>query len=183
LLAAVGEGSLGVSQAIRRLVPDADRPASVPVVRRAEATGRVIVGDGHELLYSLAACCRPTFPQPIIGYITRGSGITVHTHKCRNLPSDSERYVSCRWETLDQDPERLVCQLKVTAFNRVGLISDVTSLISSRGHNIGSMATHDNEDGTEAEVSFVVEVPDLFVLADLIHQLERLPSVSDVRRV
>ncbi len=183
LLAAIGEGSIGVNQAIRRLLPDAARPASMPVVRRVETTGRVIAGTGPVLPYSLAPCCQPIFPEPIVGYITRGSGVTVHGVECSNLPTDRERFVACRWETLTETPERLVCQLRIKAFNRIGLISDITGVISRRRLNIGSMVTTDSEDGGESQITFVVEVPDLFVLSALMKQLGRLPAVTAVQRL
>ncbi|HSX01247.1 MAG TPA: RelA/SpoT family protein, partial [Candidatus Saccharimonas sp.] len=95
LLLAIGEGTLGVNQAIRRLVPDAARPSSVPVVKREASTGQVLI-EQQELAYTLAPCCKPFFPQPIVGYVTRGAGVTVHAMGCKNLPSDAERYVACR---------------------------------------------------------------------------------------
>src|SRR5207245_9622273 len=83
LLAAIGEGGVTVAQAIRRLIPNAAKPASVPVVKRPESTGRVLV-EGEQLPYTLAPCCQPVFPQPLVGYVTRGSGVSVPAPGCRN---------------------------------------------------------------------------------------------------
>ncbi|HSX02789.1 MAG TPA: bifunctional (p)ppGpp synthetase/guanosine-3',5'-bis(diphosphate) 3'-pyrophosphohydrolase [Candidatus Saccharimonadia bacterium] len=192
LLAAIGEGALTAAQAIRRLLPDAARPASLPVVRRVETTGRVIIEGGEPLPYSLAACCRPVFPQPLVGYITRGAGVTVHALGCPNLPGDTERFVGCHWETLADVPERLLCRLEVHGLNRVGLISDITSIIARQRLNItqivsgwadrpGQSAAAVQASG-EVQVSFSVDVPDLFALADLMRRLEHLPGVTSVRR-
>ncbi len=181
LLAAIGEGSLGVAQAIRRLVPGAAKPASVPVVKRAASTGRILI-EGDQLPYTLAPCCNPVFPQPVVGYVTRGTGVTVHSLSCRNLPSDAERYVDCRWETTPEPMERLACHLEVKAMNRVGLLSDITGVIAKHQFNIGHLASDAGDHGEETLVTFVVEVPDLFVLADLIRQLGTVSGVLAVRR-
>ncbi len=183
MLAAIGDGSIGVTATIRRLVPDAARPAATPVIKRVQATGKVMFDGGiKQLPYSLAPCCQPVFPQPIIGYVTRGSGVTVHAFTCRNMPVDSERYVTCRWETLAEIPERLVCRLQLVAFNRIGLLSDITGAVSKRNYNIGSVNTHDIDE-TRSQVEFVIEVPDLFALADIIKSLDRLPGIESVKRI
>ncbi len=183
MLAAIGEGSLTVAQVIRRLFPDAARPASVPVVRRPITTGRVLVEGGEPLPYTLAPCCQPVFPQPVVGYITRGSGVTVHALGCSNLPNDVERFVGCRWETLAEVPERLLCRLELVAVNRVGLISDITGTIAKRYLNIGHIKSEPTDSPDQACVSFVIEVPDLFVLADVMRHLEQLPGIFSVKRV
>lgn len=183
LLAAIGDGSISVIATIHRLVPDAARPAATPVIKRAQATGQVMFDGGtKQLPYALAPCCQPVFPQPIIGYVTRGSGVTVHAFTCRNMPVDSERYVTCNWETHAEIPERLVCRLQLVAFNRIGLLSDVTGTVSKRNYNIGSVNTHDLDEN-RSQVEFVIEVPDLFALADIIKRLDRLPGIESVKRI
>lgn len=183
LLAAIGEGSVTSGQALRRLVPDAAKPASVPVIKRPATTGRVLV-EGSNLPYTLAPCCLPVFPQPIVGYVTRGKGVTVHRLSCTNLPTDSERYAVAYWETVGEAPERLVCRLQLEVTNRIGVISEVTGLISRRGFNIGSMRTESaNDSDTVSVVSFVIEVPDLFELAGVMRDLGRLRGMMVVKRV
>ncbi|MBW4062231.1 bifunctional (p)ppGpp synthetase/guanosine-3',5'-bis(diphosphate) 3'-pyrophosphohydrolase [Candidatus Saccharibacteria bacterium] len=183
LLAAIGDGSIAASNAVRRLLPDSSRPASMPVIKRVQATGKVLV-EGSNLPYTLAPCCEAVFPQRIVGYVTRGKGVTIHRLTCPNLPLDSERYVIARWETLVDDVEWLVCRLQLSAANRVGSLSDITGFISRRGLNIGSIKS-EIKSGSEgdSEVSFVLEVPDLFVLSEVMHGLGRLRGVTSVRRV
>jgi guanosine-3',5'-bis(diphosphate) 3'-pyrophosphohydrolase len=181
LYAQVGEGGLSVSQVIRRLIPDAARPANAPVIKRTEPTGRVMV-EGEQLPYTLAACCNPVFPQPLLGYVTRGKGVTVHALGCRNVPTDVERYATCRWETTEDGPAKLVCHLEVRAANRIGLVSDVTGAIAAARLNISGITT-ETESDPETTVNFAIEVPDLFVLARLIRKLEQLPGVLQVHRV
>ncbi len=190
LLAAIGEGSTATLPVIRRLFPDAGKPASVQVVKRTEATGRILVEGGEELPYTLAPCCQPVFPQSVVGYITRGSGVTVHALGCSNLPNDMERFVGCRWETLDNASERLLCRLEVVAVNRVGLISSITGTIAREGLNISFIRSDATGPASlvadrveEVKVSFAIEVRDLFELAGVMKRLEQLPGMISVRRL
>lgn len=185
LLAQIGEGSFSVNQVIHRFIPDAAKPPGASVVKRAEPTGRVSI-EGEQLPYALAPCCKPVFPQPLLGYVTRGKGVTVHALGCRNVPVDVERYATCRWETMVEAPERLLCRLELVAANRLGLILDVSSVIAAQRFNIAGMSTSHigpktGEPG-ETLLKIGIEVPDLFALAGLMRKLERLPGVTEVRR-
>jgi guanosine-3',5'-bis(diphosphate) 3'-pyrophosphohydrolase len=181
LYAAVGDGSMTLNQVIRRLVPDAAKPVDAPVVKRSDPTGRVLV-EGENLIYSLAPCCNPVFPQPLIGYVTRGRGVTVHTLGCRNVPADVDRYATCRWEVSDDQAERLVCHVELQAVNRIGLLAEVTSEIAQQKINLAGMSSRHPEEG-RVVINIGMEVPDLFVLASIIRKLERLPGISGVHRV
>jgi guanosine-3',5'-bis(diphosphate) 3'-pyrophosphohydrolase len=182
LYAALGEGTLSIHHVIRRLVPDAAKPRSAVIIKRPEPTGRVLV-EGDQLPYTIASCCEPVFPVPLIGYVTRGKGITVHALGCRNVPTDVERYVTCRWETTQVEREHVLCAVSIKAIRRVGLISDITGAIAAEGFNISRMSTEHVEGGNEILNSVGVEVPDLFALANLMRKLERLPGVSQVHRL
>jgi GTP pyrophosphokinase len=184
VLVMVGEGMLTPSQAVRKLLPDVARPASVPVVRRPETTGKVIF-ESEQLPYHLAPCCSPIFPQPLMGYVTRGEGVTVHALGCRNTPVEIERLVTPRWETTERAPEMLLCGLSIHGHNRVGFLSDVTGLVAEKGLNIGQISSRplDSENGLQTEIKFSVEVPDLFMLADIMRRIEKLPGIISVERV
>jgi GTP pyrophosphokinase len=198
LLAQLGDGTFTINQVMRKLVPSMPKPDDVPVVKRTEPTGRVLT-EGEELPYLLAPCCNPVFPQPLLGYVTRGKGVTVHALGCRNVPSDVERYITCRWETVIETAEWFLTRVSVRAVNRMGLILDITSVLAALRLNIAGMATthvavNEGRGGHsfspavdevfgETNVTFGVEVPDLFVLAQAIRKLERLPGVIEVQRV
>jgi guanosine-3',5'-bis(diphosphate) 3'-pyrophosphohydrolase len=182
LLAQVGEGSLTVSQVIRRLIPDAAKPKGEATIKRIETTGKVTV-EGDDLPHSMAPCCNPVFPQPLIGYVTRGKGVTVHALGCRNIPTDVERYATCRWETTDASFEQLVCRVEVKAVNHIGLVSDITSTVADAKLNIAGISTQEGAEPGETLVALGLEVADLFELANMIRKLERLPGILGVRRV
>lgn len=182
LYALLGEGSLSMVQVIRRLVPDAAKPKDAAVIKRQEPTGRILIEGDHQLPHTLALCCNPVYPQPLIGYVTRGKGVTVHALGCRNLPGDTERYTDCRWET-GEDTTLLIGQLEVVAGNRIGLISDIAGIVAKQQLNMRNIASRNDAKTRLSHVEFTVEVPDLFVLSQLRHSLERLAGVEQVRRV
>jgi GTP pyrophosphokinase len=181
LMAGIGEGTINLASVIRKLVPDAARPKGAAVVKREQPTGRVMV-EGTTLPHALAPCCRPVFPQPLLGYTTRGKGVTVHALGCRNVPADAERYVTCRWETTTQSPELVVCRIQIDAVNRIGLLSDVTAAVAKQNLNIGNFNS-EHEGLEQSRLKFDVEVADLFVLSRLMRRLQKLPGVVAVSRV
>ena len=182
LYAMIGEGAVTLMQAIRRLIPDAAKPKGVVVVKPKEPTGRVVV-ENSDLPYTLAPCCNPRFPAVLIGYVTRGKGITVHALGCRNVPADYERYVNCRWETADSGQEMLVCQVLVKSVNRFGLLSDITGMVAQQSLNMANIHSQVNEARESTTIEFSVEVPDFFVLAKLLRNLGHVPGVSRVSRI
>ncbi|GAC1372895.1 MAG: bifunctional (p)ppGpp synthetase/guanosine-3',5'-bis(diphosphate) 3'-pyrophosphohydrolase [Candidatus Saccharimonadales bacterium] len=181
LFAAIGEGGLTLHQAVRRLVPEAPKPKNAAVVKKQEPTGRILI-EGEKLPHTLAMCCNPVYPQPLLGYVTRGKGITVHALACRNIPTDVERYAACRWET-GEDAELMLCRLEVVAGNRIGLISDIAGEVARENLNIRNILSENDPKTQLSHVQFQVEVPDLFVLSKLRHGLSRINGVERVRRI
>ena len=182
LLAAIGDSSVTVGQVAKRLFPDLAKPKVLPIVKRLEPTGHVLV-EGERLPYNIALCCHPIYPQPLMGYVTRGAGVTVHVLGCKNLPNEPERLVQCRWETDAQGPEMLVCRLSVDAHNRVGLLSDITGLIAGKGRHIAQISSQPVAGFDRSTVKFSLEVGDLFELADIMRQIERIRGVIQVERL
>ena len=178
--ALIGEGTITVGQVLRRLFPStsARQHADHRIVTRSTKTGRVLV-EATRLPYTLAPCCNPVFPQSLIGYVTRGKGVTVHREGCRNLPSDVNRFASCQWELESEDGSSIVCELEVVALNRVGLLRDITSSVAKHGLSIVGLES-ENTDEDESVVRFKVEVTDLHELAALMHQLQKEPGIRHV---
>ncbi len=181
LYAAIGEGTMTLNQAVKRLVPDLPKPKPTAVVKKQEPTGRILV-EGEKLPHTLALCCNPVYPQPLLGYVTRGKGITVHALGCRNIPTDVERYTACRWET-GEDVELMLCRLEVVAGNRIGLISDIAGEVAREKLNIRNISSQNDAETQLSHVTFQVEVPDLFTLSTLRHGLARISGVERVRRI
>ncbi len=194
LLAAVGEGSLTVGAVLRRLLP-ASAPAKAPLqeeeveaLRRQASdkryTGRVQVIGAPELPCSLAKCCVPQPQDMLVGYITRGSGVTVHTDGCKNIPDEPDRLLDCQWEVLVETGSLLVVSLHMVCRGRMGMLHDLTGLIVRRRVNIVKTTTNpDPQVPLRAIVDIDVQVPDLFALNTLMQELREHQDVYSVDRV
>lgn len=181
LLAAVGEGAVTVGAAMRRLFPPpSERPAE-PQPRTRKHDWRVVFAGGH-LPYTLAPCCQPSYPHRVVGYVTRGSGVTVHRRKCVNLPEETNRYVACHWQEVADSQPLLQCRLGVVAVDRVGLLQDITTAVAKEDVSISGMQSSDNQN-QEAEINFGVQVADLHALSLLMQRLRRLNGVTRVYRI
>lgn len=152
--------------------PAATRPASEVLVR----------GQGR-MLTRLARCCQPVPGDPIIGYLTRGRGVSVHRLGCpneRELTRDPERVIEVSWDVSEADLSRHPVELKVHAWDRPGLLADVANVVADA--NIISAKARGFRDRT-AVVDVHLEVRNLTQLTHLITRLESLPYVQSVDRV
>lgn len=187
LLAAVGEGTISLSTALRRLLPPkVDTQLTKSVVKNTthSVTGRVYVLGAPELPCTLAICCQPQIPDELVGYITRGKGVTVHQKGCINLPHDEpDRLFECGWETAGREQDVLMAELHLSCRNRIGLVHDITGLITGRQINIVKITTY-NQGPNEAEaiLHITVEVADLYRLNTLMQALRERPEVVSVER-
>lgn len=187
LLAAVGDGSLSLSTALRRLLPSrAVEAKAKSVVKQTTipSINRAYVSGAPELPCSLAVCCNPEYPDAIVGYITRGKGVTVHRQGCSNIPEEEERLVDCAWGMPDSaDTERVEAQLHIVSRNRIGLVHETTGLISSRRVNIVKIATYNEGKHEERSIlDITVEVADLFSLNALMQELRDQPGMISVEK-
>ena len=184
----LGEGEITatqLSQALIRLV----RPATPELpARKARPAGTArrnpidIEGVG-DLPITLAHCCAPLRPQPIVGYISMGRGVTIHRAECRNFGRMSaekpERKLQVEWSSGEQD--LMEVELVVFAYDRRGLVRDITDVVAQEHLSIEGMNTLTDEDRI-ARVAFRLGVGDLEQLGKLVRRLQSVPNVSEVRR-
>lgn len=181
--AGLGNGSLSMRQVVGKLTdlvaePE-DEPTTVVTLPEPES-GIEVLGVG-DLLTRMARCCNPIGGHAIIGYITRGRGITVHRRTCPNImrESESERLVEVDWgKTRTLYP----VQIRVESWDRVGLLSDVTSLVADEGVNIVQSITGGQEDDLSI-IRLTVTVEDIEQLNRLFSKLEGVVGVLNVSRV
>ena len=177
-MVALGGGEITVEQVVDRISnqeipPDSDfeKIYSVPV--SSPASGIEVLGVG-DLLTSMANCCTPILGDSIVGYITRTRGVTVHRRNCHNIiaEQETERLVPVAWSKAHElHPVRV----RLEAQDRVGLLRDITSLVSEEGVNIASCVSEEEKD---------VSIVSLTVYVDGISQLNRLFSkMESVRGV
>jgi guanosine-3',5'-bis(diphosphate) 3'-pyrophosphohydrolase len=141
----------------------------------------VQIGGVDDVLVRFGRCCNPVPGDPIVGFITRGRGVTVHTDKCEKaLATDPERRVDVSWDVRG-DFKRPVT-LRVLTADRPGLLADITNTFSKKGVNISQAncrATGDDR----AVNTFEVTISDLKQLTDVMRAIERINGVTTVERI
>ncbi|HEX7044340.1 MAG TPA: GTP diphosphokinase [Burkholderiales bacterium] len=190
-LAAVGRGDVKSSQivnAVQELVelPREARPLpSVPTTApvRSAAPGVTILGVGN-LLTRIGRCCNPVPGDPIVGFITRGQGITVHRRDCPNAlrhhGENEERLIEVSWGAAAGGTYPV--EIEVIAYERPGLLRDITALLANERINVIALNTVVDKGQHIARMTFTVEIPDLHVLARLLALIDRVPNVAEVHR-
>lgn len=151
--------------------------------RRHGSSGVLVKGGDIEMLVRLAHCCNPVAGDDIVGFVTRGRGVSVHRANCPNvkgLMAHPERMIEVEW---DGSADALFqVEIVVECLDRMGLLKDVTIAIGEAGGNILSAATATNREGI-ATLRFLVEISDASGLDPLLANISRVESVYDARRI
>jgi GTP pyrophosphokinase len=191
LAAAVGFGHVATAQVVGRLVaptssgtsiqPD---PVSVPkdIGTRGVEPG-VQVKGGRDLLMQLSRCCNPVPGDKILGYITRGRGLTIHSVDCPNLGAldyDRDRLVVVEWDTATSSQHAV--KIAVIAEDKTGVLANVSSAIAECDANISRAEIITRED-RKAELDFVVEIADTSHLNRVLKAVERVEGVLTAKRL
>ena len=180
------------AEAEREAAHKAAMASDAPVMRTSYAIARTAqgkrkrgncgVGDA-DLLVHLAGCCNPVAGDEIVGFVTRGRGVSVHRASCPNvaeLSKHPERMIEVAWDTSGATEFRV--EIVVEATDRMGLLKDVTIAIGDAGANILSAATQTSSQGV-ARLRFLVAISDASLLDALLATVSRVPSVYDARRI
>jgi GTP pyrophosphokinase len=157
-------------------------PDAVPIARRSESvtSGRGILVVGvDKLLTVLAKCCKPAPPDPIIGFVSRGRGVTVHRSDCPNVARmPQERMVESAWGI--SAGERFAVDLEVLAHDRQGLLRDISEVLSREKVNVTATQTASKAD--TAQMRFTIEVLDVAQVKRLLTMVSEVKGVFRVRR-
>jgi len=197
LYASLGYGKFSARQVLQKFAPDqvVEEPAPVPAVETVPGQGRdqgkdddaVIKVHGiDDIMIYRARCCNPIKGEGIVGYVTRGKGIAVHSRTCpnvQNLMYDSERKIDVEWERHARDtfPVRIV----VHTDDRPGLLHQLTSVLSDESTNVRSLEAKTAVSGSNdaALVEMTVDVRDKKQLEKLCSAMRRISGVRDVERL
>jgi len=183
LFTALGDGSISVNQVVQKLsckekedVVEIEEATPLPKALPSSAVEVLGVGD---LLMSMARCCHPIHGDEIIGYITRSRGVTIHRRNCPNIlqESEKERLVQVDWgntQTLYH------ARIQVKAWDRVGLLGDITSLLSEERVNIASCVSEEFDE--TSVITLALHVSGIDQLSRLFIRLEGVKSVQYVTR-
>ena len=137
------------------------------------------------LLTQFARCCMPVPGDVIEGYITRSRGVTVHRADCPRLLSlhndHPDRIIAVNWSTADQD--RFPVEVELLAYDRQGLLADVTGVMARASFNVTAINTLSNPDDHTAHMRVSAEVTSIDALLDVLDRLQQLDNVMVARRV
>jgi GTP pyrophosphokinase len=182
--AAVGYGAIGAQQVVSRLgvVDDAQLalPPTSPPPGPARQGGVRVKGVG-DLLVRFGKCCHPIPGDPIIGFITRGKGVTVHLRSCQTIMGEREtaRLIEVEWES--QLQQTYPISIRLEAYDRTGLLSDVSQVVAEDKINIVAATVTVTADRTTT-VRATLEVASVAQLARVMGHLEQLKDVISVQR-
>jgi GTP pyrophosphokinase len=180
---AIGAGDLSVNKVIRQLAETEQAPdlleITAPAQEPKQHTDAVEVVGLKGLLATMAKCCNPMPGDQIVGYITRGRGATIHRQDCPNVlhRKDKERFLQVDWGKVEHT---FPVPVTVKAYDRQGLMGDISTLLQNEGVNIADVSVNINR--SLADLKLVVEVRDIAQLSRVLTRIESLPNVLEAAR-
>jgi GTP pyrophosphokinase len=191
-LAAVGYGKVVPHSLVAAIVPEEElKPRTDGVVARVvkKAFGfgerRVKVKGMNDMMIMLARCCNPVRGEEIVGYITRGKGVSVHSVQCPNVRSlmfDPERRIDVEWDSSGVSGTLFDVKLALDVQDRQGLLAKIVSAVADEQANIRNVDAKTFE-GSDARVTIVMAVADRQQMEKVIARVRKIVGVRDVERV
>lgn len=188
LHAAVGYGDLNTAQVATKLLEAEEKPVieEVPQETRTPdaASSQVLVSGVGATLTTLAKCCRPVPGDDIIGYVTRGRGVSVHRRDCPNIlnSNEPERMIEVEWGS-SEERSRYPVSVHIRAWDRGGLLRDIAAVVADEDINMSAanVVTHRKEN--MATITATLEIRNMAQLSRTLARLEHLPNVLEARRM
>ncbi len=185
MLVAIGCGDIHLSKIVAQVIEDEAEDLEFIPETAAEPPTTISTEDVSilgltGLLTHIARCCNPAPGDPIIGYITRGRGATIHRQDCPNVLriKDRERLVQVSW---GYPKQTYPISVRLRAYDRDGLMRDVSTLVANEGINMSSI--HVSTKNSLAIFDLVLQVTDVSQLSRILNRLEALPNVLEARRL
>jgi GTP pyrophosphokinase len=184
-LAAIGSGDISPQNVALKLLGEQQPPAAAPptveqpVPQTSAPTGISVLGVG-DLLTRIARCCNPVPGEPIVGYITRGTGITVHRADCANIAAEDEqeRLVPVEWGAVKRT---YPVKIRLEAWDRDGLLRDVAGIVAEDKINMSTVSAISHPDRT-CTIRATLEITDIGKLGRILTKLEGIRGVLGVAR-
>ena len=203
VLASIGHGGLKEGQVINKMVDERDKKLKKDVtdttilndiedmsnklpIKRRSGSGIVVKGI-HDLAVRFSKCCSPVPGDEIVGFVTRGRGISIHRTDCvnvLNLPEDERnRLIDAEWQEAEGDStkERYSTEIKIFANNRIGMFVDISKVFTERQIDITSMNSRTNKQG-KATITMTFETHGVEELGKLVDKLRQIEGVIDIER-
>ncbi|MEN8166635.1 MAG: bifunctional (p)ppGpp synthetase/guanosine-3',5'-bis(diphosphate) 3'-pyrophosphohydrolase [Pseudomonadota bacterium] len=188
VLAAIGRGDISPVQIAGFGGQQKPEPAETPIVQQRQkrsAKGEVMVAGVDDLMTSMARCCKPVPYDDIVGFVTRGRGVTIHRRDCSNIRSmdeeERERLVQVSWSE-EQTEAAYPVDILIHANDRKGLLRDISTIFTNDEVDVIAVNTSSDRKNDTATMQFTVEVTDMEQLRRLLARVEQLPEVIEVKR-
>ena len=201
VVAALGHGGLKEGQIINKLLEtyNKDHKAELTDEKVLEATaehkdklhigkskGGIVVKGIHDVAVRFSKCCNPIPGDEIVGYVTRGRGVTIHRTDCINVMNmsaeDRNRLIDAEWQVpAHESCERYMADINVFAYNRTGLIVDISKIFTERKIDILALNTRISKQGT-ATINICFEVRSKEELNSMVEKIRQIESVKDIER-
>jgi len=194
LLAHIGYGKLSARTVLQKSVPAAqlkEKPPEtgvVSAVKRVLRTGatedRIKVRGTDDVMVFRAKCCNPIRGERIVGYITRGKGVSVHSAGCSNvlnLMFDPDRRIDVEWDSANGDQAPYTVRLTMQVEDRKGMLAEISAKVSDINTNITTMEARTGSDH-QARIDMTVEIKDMKHLEKVIKSIKGVEGVLGVER-
>ncbi len=193
LLAKIGTGDLGINLVLNRARELFEKESlqeeklqdispSIRKKSKRKSMSDISVSGVDDLLTNIAKCCKPVPGESIIGYITQGRGIVIHRKECvhakKAVQQKPERIIEVNWE--GDSANTYAVDLRILAFDRRGLLKDITTVLSNEGAAITDMTTHKNKE--QVHINLEVELAASDDLQRILSLLKQLPNIFEVKR-
>lgn len=179
----LGHTKISVHQVINRLIPESEKQ---DIIIQRKSVGKkdnkqfISLKGVDEVLYHIAKCCMPVPGDDIVGFITKGKGISVHRKDCENIKHlNNERLIEVFWTT--DDTSKAQTKISVECIDKPGILANLTGLLSANQVNITAVRANSTSD-KRAFIDFTIEVKDRNHLAEIINKIYQVSEVIAVRR-
>ena len=191
LLIAIGRGDYAVKQVLQHALPKIEpvtAELSLPSMKKKERSvisQDILISGGENLMIHMAGCCKPIPGDPIVGYITKGYGISIHHQHCANVKNlnklQQSRLLATEWERATRGSYAI--DLAIIAQDRPLLIHDMTAMLANKQVNVRAIHSHFNAQHEQVRFSITLDLQQLDQLNTLLDALKQVPGILDVNRL
>ncbi len=203
VLAAIGHGGLKEGQVVNKMVEEYERAKKKAVtdakilesvneakeskIRIAKSRSGIVVKGIDDVAVRFSKCCNPVPGDEIVGFVTRGRGVTIHRTDCVNMlhlaEAERERLIDAEWQggALKNAGEKYSTELRIYGNNRTGLLVDISRILTEQNINVTSMNARTSKQGT-ATISVSFDISGVEELNKIIEKLRQVESVLDIER-